>query len=150
MTTRAQMSAAEERPEGHTDLMYAALEGHTGRVKALLRKGADVNAQDIEGRSALMFAVVNLHHETVEALLEHGADVNARAHDGGTALTLAATGGDARIVRSLLDRGAEVEAESTPPDKTAMGLAVKYGHDEIVRLLKRAGDGMTGKAKGVK
>ena len=147
MPTRAQMGAAEERPEGHTDLMYAALEGHTERVKALLRKGADVNAQDIEGRTALMFAVVNLHYETVQALLEHGADVNARAHDGGTALTLAATGGDARIVRALLDRGAEVEAESARPDTNALKLAVKYGHDEIVRLLKKAGAARRGKAK---
>ena len=146
MTTRAQMCAAERYSEGHTDLMYAALEGHTERVKALLRKGADVNARDGEGRTALMFAVVNLHYEAMEALLEHGADVNARAHDGGTALSLAAMCGDARIVRALLDRGAEVEAEGDRPDTTAMGLALKYGHDEVVRLLKETSGGTRSKA----
>jgi ankyrin repeat protein len=83
----------------------------------------------------------------VQALLEHGADVNARARGGGTALTLAATGGDARIVRALLDRGAEVESESARPDTNALKLAVKYGHDEIVRLLKKAGGGATGEGE---
>ena len=67
----------------HTELMRAALEGKSVIVKALLDRGADVNARDSEGRTALMFAAVNMQHpDTATALLEHGADVNATAEDG--------------------------------------------------------------------
>jgi ankyrin repeat protein len=38
--------------------MRAALEGDTAHVKALLRRGANVNVKDLEGHTALMFAVV--------------------------------------------------------------------------------------------
>ena len=99
MTTRAQMSQSAEHEGGHTDLMLAALEGQTDKVKALLQSGAEVNQRDNEGRTALMFAVTNMHTDSAKALLEHGADVNVKANDGSTALMLAASAGDSEIVR---------------------------------------------------
>jgi ankyrin repeat protein len=119
--------------------MRAALEGQTESVKALLRKGADVNAKDGAGRTALMFAVINMHRETVKALLDCGADVNAGANDGGTALMFAASCGDADIVRALLKEGADVDGKFVQTNMTARRLALKQGHDEIVRLLGQAG-----------
>src|SRR5918999_3203176 len=139
MTTRAQMSASEKYEEGHTALMCAALEGHTETVKALLRKGADVNAKDATGRTALMFAVVNLHDETVKVLLEHGADVNARADDGATPLMLAATCGDPEIVQALLNRGADLNGSFVQTGKTALVLAEEHGYTGIAELLRQAG-----------
>jgi uncharacterized protein len=141
MTTRAQMSADEKYREGHTDLMRAALEGRTEDVKALLRKGADVNAKDGSGRTALMFTVINLHGETVRVLLEHGADVNARADDGATPLMLAASGGDPEIVQALLSRGADLNGSFVQTGKTALMLAEEHGYAGVAGLLRQAGAG---------
>ena len=139
MTTRAQMSAAEKYKEGHTDLMCVALEGRTETVKALLRKGADVNAKDGAGRTALMFAVVNLHAEAVKVLLEYGADVNARADDGATPLMLAASCGDPVLVQALLNQGADLNGSFVQTGKTALMLAEEHGYAGIAELLRQAG-----------
>jgi ankyrin repeat protein len=139
MTTRAQMSASEKHKEGHTDLMCAALEGRTEAVKALLQKGADVNAKDDMGRTALMFAAINAHDETVKVLLEYGADVNTRANDGATPLMLAATCGATEIVRALLNQGADLNGSFVQTGKTALMLAEEHGYVGIAELLKQAG-----------
>ena len=118
--------------------MCAALEGRTETVKALLRKGADVNAKDDSGRTALMFAVINLHGQTVKVLLEHGADVNARDDDGATPLMLAASCGDPEIVQTLLSRGADLNGSFVQTGKTALMLAEEHGYANIAGLLKQA------------
>ena len=41
MTTRAELSVAEEYRDGHTGLMRAALDGKTERVEELLQQGVD-------------------------------------------------------------------------------------------------------------
>jgi hypothetical protein len=47
-------------------------------IKALLDKGADVNAKEEHGMMALLQAVVDRHPATIRMLLERGADVNAK------------------------------------------------------------------------
>ena len=132
----ARTGRSAEAGEGHTALMWAALEGNTARVKTLLKNGADVNAKDLEGHTALMFAVINLHLDTVRVLLEQGADVNARADDGTTALLLAASCGDAALVQVLLNRGADKSGKFTQTGKTAGTIAAEKGYTAIVDLLK--------------
>ena len=135
MTTRAELSAAEEYGHGHTPLMRAALDGNTERVKELIHQGADVNQRDDNGRTALMFAVINMHYETMKALLVYGADVNARSYKGGTALMGAALAGDLRMVQALLDKGADLHPRLTETHESAVTLAASHGYDEIARLL---------------
>jgi uncharacterized protein len=128
----------DDRDElGNTHLMRASLDGRTETVKALLRKGADVNAQNHEGRTALMFAVVNLHTVTVKTLLRGGADVNAQAADGCTPLILAAFNGDAEIAQVLLKWGADA-GKTLLPGKTALVVATQRRYKALVELLKRA------------
>ena len=55
------------------ELWSAARDGNTGRVKALLGKGADVNAKDSEGNTALMLAVKGGHGEIIKLLKQHTA-----------------------------------------------------------------------------
>ena len=129
---------ADVRDEGgNTSLMSAALDGQTLTVKALLRNGADVNAQNLEGRTALMFAVINLRTDTVKTLLQFGADVNVQGHCGCTPLTLAACSGDIGITQALLNRGADAR-KICWPGKTALIVAIEHGYHAIGELLKRA------------
>jgi uncharacterized protein len=91
------------------DLLKAALDGDAAAVKALLAKGADVNAQGSEGAehndglTALMVASQQGRPDVVQALLAKGADVNAKSNDGGTALSLAT---DHEVRALLLQAGA--------------------------------------------
>jgi len=123
--------------------MRAAEKGHTDIVKALLAHGADVNAKEPHGASAgataLMYAVVAGHNDIVQVLLTHGADVNARENKVGfTALMGAAYNGQTNAVQALVAHGADVNAKNNDGD-TALMLAKKKGHKEIVRILKEAG-----------
>jgi ankyrin repeat protein len=87
------------------DLTEAAQKGDTATVKALLAKGADINALGKEGGTALVEAARNGHTDTVRALLAAGADVNAKDKDGRTALTVAATQGHTDVVQLLEKAG---------------------------------------------
>ena len=135
MTTRAELSAADEYEHGHTALIRAAIEGNTEQVRELLNEGADINQKDDNGRTALMFAVINAHYATMSVLLEHGADVNARSNVGGTALMAAALAGDLKMAQALLLRGADVHARLSETNESAATIATSHGYDEIVRLL---------------
>src|SRR5579884_790013 len=55
-------------------------------TRALLEKGADVNAADCEGDTALMYATRQGWIEVVRLLLEHGADINMKNRSKDTAL----------------------------------------------------------------
>jgi ankyrin repeat protein len=137
MTTRAELSAAEEHGHGHTSLMQAALDGKTERVKELIDQGADINQRDDNDRTGLMFAVINMHFETMKVLLEHGADVNAKSQQGGTPLMAAALAGDLRMVQALLERGVDLHVRLAETNDTAITIAANHGHAEIARLLSQ-------------
>jgi ankyrin repeat protein len=71
----AQMSPSSKE-KLNADLLEAAKNGQTGKVLALIKAGADVNAKDIDGKTALMWAVANGHIETANLLRAAGAKDN--------------------------------------------------------------------------
>src|SRR5262249_21851444 len=145
---------------GETVLMNCARTGNVVSVKALLARGANVNAKEPEhDQTALMWAAAEKHPEAVQALLQAGADVHARSRTyaqtvtsevtqragreelnytmlrgGSTPLLFAARSGDAESVRSLLAAGAGVN-EALPNGMTALVLAAHSGNGAAGTLL---------------
>jgi ankyrin repeat protein len=97
---------------GRTRLMYCAKYGKTGRLRWLLKRGANPNLQDYRGYSALLYASLNAQYESVMELCRAGAKVDiATVQDGHTPLMAAAAWGHEAIVLELCRRGADTEAE---------------------------------------
>ena len=95
---------AEEN--GETPLMTAALSGNVAMVKALLARGADVNAATVEtGQTALMWAASEEHRDVMRELIAAGADVHAQSKIGFTPLLFAARNGDIEAAKMLIAAG---------------------------------------------
>jgi uncharacterized protein len=91
-----------------TPLMRAARCGHTGIIRLLVERGADLDEGDFAGNSPLMLAALFGHREAVEALLELGAELERETSDGYTAVLHSIHGANPEIVRFLVERGAEI------------------------------------------
>lgn len=80
---RAPRGAVAEFMGGWTALHFAARDGFTDSVQALIESGADVNRLgDGDHTSALIIAIENGHFDLAKQLVEHGADVS-KANDNG-------------------------------------------------------------------
>lgn len=90
-------------------LIEAAWAGDVDRARRLVRRGADVNAQDDTQQSAFLIATSEGPVELLELTLRHGADVGA--HDGydGTGLIRAAERGLADVVGRLVRTPIELD-----------------------------------------
>ena len=81
------------------DLVEAAYTGNLSKVRALLRKGIDVDAKDSVGATALMIASQNGYEAIVQTLLAKGAKIDHQNKQGATALIIASQNGRERSCR---------------------------------------------------
>lgn len=88
------------------DLSSAAGEGKLDEVKALVKKGADVDSEYSSGRTALIMASANGHFNIVKYLISKGAKVDAKDNFGYNALCYAASHGHLNICKYLIKKGA--------------------------------------------
>ena len=132
--------------DGSTALI-AASSSSPRLVRLLLSKGADARVKMENGTAAftqcvngIMFGQVSL--DLAELLLSKGADVNDAATSGATKgytpLIMAARNNKKELVEFLIQHGADVNA-TTGDGNTALSLATKAGHAEIVKMLKASG-----------
>jgi len=104
-------------PEGSTPFMYAVLYTDAAILEALIKKGANVNAQNDAHATALMWAAPDL--DKTRVLLNTGAEVKAKSSDSRTPLMIAATTpGNVATVKLLIDRGANVNPTAHPGNES--------------------------------
>ena len=130
----AQSGAAQSTlSEVNKQLIEAAKQGNAEAVKALLERGANVNAQDKQGWTALMYAAQNECIEVVKVLLDSNADVNEQNAHGWTALMNAAFCGHVDftgVIRELLEQSADVNLQNTDGRK-----AIDYAHGKKKEMI---------------
>lgn len=136
-TSNDQLDRLNESGDINLFLRAAAENGRLNLVKIAVSRGASVDAADGYKTTALIAAARNGHIEVVKYLLERGANVNARARDGTTAVIVAAEKGYVDTLRVLIKNGADLRKNRC--GETALKLAQKNGHSEVVALLKAAG-----------
>ncbi|MBZ0167137.1 MAG: ankyrin repeat domain-containing protein, partial [Candidatus Omnitrophica bacterium] len=90
--------------------------------------------------TALMYAARMGDTDMVVHLLENGADVRHKSTLGSDALLFAAAGNHFATVIQLLNHGADINAGNTLHiDTTALHIAIRNGHANIVELFIRHG-----------
>jgi ankyrin repeat protein len=159
-------AAAQADPKQtlNEQLYEAARKGDAAEVRAVLDKGADVNAKFRYGATALFKAAERGHTEVVKLLIERGADVNLKdTFYGATAISWALQKGHTGVVRAILSKSADdagdvllegvrsgnaelvtaaLETGKVPADALT-GALVTAGSDAknaaVVEMLKKAG-----------
>lgn len=120
-------------------IVLSAMQRDAAGVRALLAKGADVNAADGDGTTALHWAAYHGDAGLVTALLDAGAKVAATTRIGAmTPLFMAARNGHAAVVQALLGAGADAR-EVNGNGTTALMTAAASGSVEAVSRLADKG-----------
>ncbi|MBT2337513.1 ankyrin repeat domain-containing protein [Variovorax paradoxus] len=127
---------------GNTALMDAVLHKHEDAVRILLSRRARTTIRNHWQQSALDLAQYDKLHGIV-ALIEQ-RDAEDAEHIGGLVLVSAVKDGNLDEVRRLIADGADFEVRvpvtgTLDDDYTPLGLAVREGHAEVVRVLLDAG-----------
>lgn len=127
-----------------TPLIRAAVRNDAEMVEILLAAGADLEATDPAGVMAVHAAAQADAEASLQALIAAGARLDARSRSGMAAFEHAASRGSLRALRLLaplvdIDAPSEAIAQGHGPPRdigsTPMGLAVRSGHDDAVKLL---------------
>jgi len=122
--------AAEKAP-----VAEAAMNGDKDAVRALLKKGLDVNEPQGDGTTALHWAAMKGDAELAQMLIYAGANLRATTRLGAyTPLYLAAKGGYSAVVAALVAAGADVKATTTN-GTTPLMIAAAAGDTRTVQTL---------------
>ncbi|TAL40052.1 MAG: ankyrin repeat domain-containing protein [Alphaproteobacteria bacterium] len=106
-------------PAGWTALMWSARNGKMDSIKALLERGAKVDARDGDGQTPLMMAAHRGYISVVGLLIEKGADVGATDGKGRTAADIARAENQ-RLTTGILEKAAaEKRQQQTEAERAA-------------------------------
>ena len=133
---------------GQTPLFFAARNGHTEVVKALLAGGAEVDKKaSHKKRTALFMAAINGHYETAKVLIAAGGDINKLDDDSITPLHYVVSGGRdtglpvfAETVKKFIDElNPDVNVPTPVFKNTPLHMALVHRHAEAVKVLLENG-----------
>ncbi len=125
-------------------LLAAAALAQADEVAAIIKKGANVNADDENGETALMKAAGSKRKgrvDTVRCLIEAGANVNRKDKSGNTALMCAVSGrvnSSLDTIRILINAGADINAQNRL-GSGALAYAISKKCDTRVHFLVNQG-----------
>ncbi|BDI33664.1 hypothetical protein CCAX7_57150 [Capsulimonas corticalis] len=120
------------------ELLAAALRGDSEGVRALLARGADVEARDPARNTPLAWASSSGDAATVGILLAKGARVNVCNEYGVTPLARAVSVDSIPIVRILLKHGADPNVRDNA-GRTVLMAAAEGGLADLIPVLRAAG-----------
>ena len=133
-------------PGDGSALIQAAKKGNLEMVKVLVDLKADVNMSVKGDGNPLIMASKAGSMEAVKYLVSKGADINKEVPGDETPLINASEHGYLSIVKFLVEKGADVNKECKEKIqdgsirvRTALKMAKKKGHDEVVTYLKDKG-----------
>ena len=120
-----------------SDVADAVERGDLAAARALVQKGANVNAPQSDGATALHWAVYRDSVEAVDLLMRAGAK-SVTNREGMTPLAMAALYGNPQIVDRLLKGGADAKALG-PNGESMVMFGARNGNPDVIRLLVEAG-----------
>ena len=127
--------------DGHTPLQTAAGMRRTSTMEALLKLGANPNAQDGDGDTCLIYLpqLGALPSEYQPLLQDSRTDVNLANHAGDTPLhKMAQWNTSPEIVQMLLAKGGDLNMRNNS-GKTPLDVAEASGNAELAKFLQQQG-----------
>ena len=123
------------------EFLTAAYRGNIEKVKALLEKGVNINAIDMDEDqdTALHYAAWKGHADIVKLLIDEKADINVLDRSGMTPLHFAVRIRRNQIIEMLLDANAEVNIKGPSGRHVLDCVCNIYAFPEITELLVDAG-----------
>ena len=98
------------------------------------------NVIDIRNANiALLSASYSGDIKTVESSIKKGANINHVNDLGTTALMFASSAGNFKIAELLIKEKANIHYKSRYTENTALDFAYRFGHEDVVKLLKENG-----------
>jgi ankyrin repeat protein len=130
---------------GNAPVADAAMNGDREAVRALLKKGLDVNEAQGDGTTALHWAAMKGDADLAQMLIYAGANLRATTRIGAyTPLYLAARGGQSAVVAVLVAAGADVKG-TTSNGTTPLMIAAAAGDTKTVQTLVENGSDINAK-----
>ena len=138
-TEPQQQLSSEQKQELNKQLLISVRCNDESKVKEFMKKGADVNALDLNGETAFMLACWHGNLDIVKFLIENGADVNAKDKSGNIALMFACMNGNLDIVKMdiiklLIANKADVNSQNKS-GHTLLMVACWHGKLEMAKIL---------------
>lgn len=116
--------------------LNAVENGNNGRVRKLLKKGANIESKKLTtGHTALMLAVLNNHLSVVKELLDYRPEIDEIDGNQNTALILAATSGNLSIVKELIKNNADISLKNAFGNTALISAAIAGKLDIVGELV---------------